>query len=95
MTTHCAVFDAAHAQSRAALTVSVPAAPAAGTISMELVTVTPQRVTDGAVSDVFEEVHEAVAASSRMGRSQRARANSSAVERELRTGCALIRSIAA
>jgi hypothetical protein len=62
---------------------------------MELATVTPQRVADGAVSDVFDDVHDAVAASSRMRRGQRALANSSAVDRKLRSGCALIRNIAA
>ena len=66
ITIHCAVFDAAHAQSRVALTVSVPAAPAAGTVSKELVTVTPQRAAvDGDVTDVFDEVHDAAAAASR------------------------------
>jgi hypothetical protein len=59
ITIHGAVFEAAHAQSRSELTVSVPAPPAAGTVSSELVTVTPQRVVVGAVTDVFEEVQEA------------------------------------
>ena len=43
-TIHCAVFDAAQVQSRAALTVSDPEPPLAGILSSELVTVTPQRV---------------------------------------------------
>jgi hypothetical protein len=58
MTTHCAVFDAAHVQSRAAFTVSDPAPPEAGTDSIELLTVTPQRDDDGAVTDVCDDVHE-------------------------------------
>jgi 3-deoxy-D-manno-octulosonate 8-phosphate phosphatase KdsC-like HAD superfamily phosphatase len=54
------VFDAAHVQSRVALTVSVPVPPDAGTVSTELVTVTPQRGGVGAVTEVFDEVHDAI-----------------------------------
>ena len=61
ITTHCAVFEAAHVQSRDALTASVPAPPAAGTISSEVVTVTPHRVVVGVVIEVFDEVQEAAA----------------------------------
>jgi hypothetical protein len=60
MTIHCAVFDAAHVQSRVALTVSEPAPPEAGTVSTEFVTVTPQRGVVGAVTEVLDEVHDAI-----------------------------------
>src|SRR5688500_15689088 len=58
MTTHCAVFDAAHVQSRVAVTVSDPAPPEEGTDSIELLTVTPQRDDDGPVTDVCDDVHD-------------------------------------
>jgi hypothetical protein len=58
MTTHCALFDAAHVQSRAAVTVSVPAPPDAGTVSIELVTTTVQRADEGTVTDVCDDVHD-------------------------------------
>ena len=58
MTTHCAVFDAAHVQSRAAVTVSDPAPPEAGIASVELLTVTPQRDDDGPVTEVCDDVHD-------------------------------------
>ena len=58
-TIHWAVFDAAQAQSRAAVTVSDPAPPPAGILSSELVTVTPQRAAPGAVTDVCDDVHDA------------------------------------
>jgi hypothetical protein len=38
--------------------VSDPAPPEAGTDSIELLTVTPQRDDDGAVTDVCDDVHE-------------------------------------
>ena len=66
ITIHCAVLEAAHVQSRAALTVSVPAPPAAGTFPSELATVTPQRGAVGAVTDVFDEVQDADAATRTM-----------------------------
>jgi hypothetical protein len=58
ITIHCAVFDAAHVQSRAAVTVNDPAPPEAGTVSIVFATVTLQRSVVGAVTDVFDEVHD-------------------------------------
>src|SRR5262245_21434053 len=59
ITIHCAAFEAAHVQSRVAVTVSDPAPPEAGTVSIELVTVTLHRCVVGAVTDVLDEVHDA------------------------------------
>jgi hypothetical protein len=90
ITIPCAVLEAAHVQSRAALTVSVPAPPAAGTLPSELATVTPQRGVVGAVTDVFDEVQDAdAAATSTMRMWQHAAANRPAVARPT-----LIRTIA-
>jgi hypothetical protein len=52
-------------QSRAAVTIRDPAPPEAGTVSMELVTVTMHRCVVGAVTDVLDDVHDTSPATNR------------------------------
>jgi hypothetical protein len=86
MTTHVAAVDASHVQSRVVVTVSVPEAPAAGTVAIELSTDTWHLAVVGALTDRSDELHAAAivpitSAHARCAYSRRAV--------EIRTGCGL------
>jgi hypothetical protein len=87
ITTHDALVDAAHVQSRVVVTVIVPAAPPAGTDDMEFAVVTSHFEADGPVTETEDDPHAlrigasasaAASAAGRAGFTAAARCNSSA-----------------